>query len=80
MEISPELQAVIDALRREVAELRRENAALKQKVADLRRQPGKNSSNSGKPPSSDGLAKKPRIKGNLRGRLREKKRGVASKN
>ncbi len=44
------------------------NAALRQEVADLRRQLGKNSSNSGKPPSSDGLKKPPRIAGSLRGK------------
>ena len=37
-------------------------------MADLRRQLGKNSSNSGKPPSSDGLKKPPRIAGSLRGK------------
>jgi len=47
--------------------VRAENAALKQEVADLRRRLGKDSSNSGKPPSSDGLGKKPRIAGSLRG-------------
>ena len=37
-------------------------------MADLRRQLGQDSSNSSKPPSSDGLKKKPRIPGSLRGR------------
>lgn len=60
MELSPELQELIDGLRREIA-------ALKQENAELRRQLGKNSSNSSKPPSSDGLGKKPRIAGSLRG-------------
>ena len=41
---------------------------MRQEVADLRRQLGKNSSNSGKPPSSDGLKKPPRIAGSLRGK------------
>src|SRR5665213_2669824 len=74
MDLSPDLWALIEGLRRELAELRaenaalkQENAALKQEVADLRRQLGKNSSNSSKPPSSDGLGKKPRIAGSLRG-------------
>ena len=44
------------------------NAALRQEVADLRRQPDKNSSNSSKPPSSDGLKNPPRIAGSLRGK------------
>src|SRR5271168_1154574 len=60
MEVSPELQALIEGLRSEIA-------ALKQEVADLRRQLGKDSHNSSKPPSSDGLGKKPRIAGSLRG-------------
>src|SRR5450432_4130666 len=67
MELSPDVRALIEGLRRELAELRAENAGLKQEVADLRRQLGKNSSNSSKPPSSDGLGKKPRIAGSLRG-------------
>jgi transposase len=81
MELSPELYALIESLRREIAELRLENAALKEEVAclrqenaalnqenaELRRQLGKDSHNSSKPPSSDGLGKKPRIAGSLRG-------------
>ena len=68
MELSPELQALIDGLLQEIAELRQE-------VADLRRQLGKDSSNSGKPPSSDGLKKKPRIAGSLRGKSDKKSGG-----
>ncbi len=68
MELSPELQVLIDELRREIAELRQENALLKQEVAGLRRQLGKDSGNSSKPPASDGLKKKPRIAGSLRGK------------
>src|SRR5271157_5318908 len=67
MELSSDVCALIEGLRREIAELRQENAALKQEVAELRRQLGKNSSNSSKPPSSDGLGKTPRITGSLRG-------------
>jgi transposase len=67
MDLSPDVQTLIEGLQRELAEFRAENAALKQEVADLRRQLGKNSSNSSKPPSSDGLGKKPRIAGSLRG-------------
>jgi transposase len=51
-----------------IASLRREIAALQAEVADLRRQLGRDSSNSSKPPSSDGFGKKPRIAGSLRGR------------
>jgi transposase len=50
-----------------IASLQRQIAALQAEVADLRRQLGRDSSNSSKPPSSDGLRKKPRIAGSLRG-------------
>jgi transposase len=53
--------AVIEALRVEIALLRAENAALLQRLADLERRLGLNSSNSGNPPSSDGLKKPPRV-------------------
>jgi hypothetical protein len=39
-----------------------DNAALKARIAELERQLGLNSSNSGKPPSSDGLKKPSRVK------------------
>ena len=39
-----------------------DNAALKARVAELERRLGMNSSNSGKPPSSDGLKKPPRVR------------------
>src|ERR1700709_1220643 len=82
MDTTPTLAELIDALRRDVdilrkdnaalrqenATLRQENAALKQQVADLRRRLDNNSSNSSKPPSSDGLKKPPRVLKSLRGR------------
>ncbi len=47
-------------LRDEGASLRRENAELREQIAELERRLSKNSSNSSKPPSSDGLKKPPR--------------------
>jgi transposase len=44
-----------------IAALRAENASLKARVAELERRLGLNSSNSGKPPSSDGLNKPVRV-------------------
>src|ERR1700719_2108568 len=51
-----------------IASLKRQIVALQAEVSDLRRQLGRDSSNSSKPPSSDGVKKKPRIAGSLRGR------------
>jgi hypothetical protein len=64
---SPDVSALIEGLRQELAALRAENAALAQENAELRRRLGMDSSNSSKPPASDGPAKKPRIAGSLRG-------------
>ena len=44
-----------------IGALRAENAALKARIAELERRLGLNSSNSGKPPSSDGLNKAVRV-------------------
>jgi transposase len=58
-------EAVIVALQAEITLLRAENAALTGRLAELERRRGLNSSNSGKPPSSDGLKKPARV-GSLR--------------
>jgi len=50
----------VEALSEETASLRKENAALKARIGELEHRLGLNSSNSGKPPSSDGLSKPPR--------------------
>lgn len=66
MELSAEIRSLIEGLQRRietlearVAELERENAALRAENADLKRRLGLDSSTSSKPPSSDGLRKKP---------------------
>jgi transposase len=60
-------EAVITALQTQNAELQTLIGALQARIAELERQLGLNSSNSGKPPSSDGLKKPPRVS-NLRER------------
>src|SRR5438046_5831686 len=54
-------EAAMAALQTENALLRSANAALMVRLAELERRLGLNSSNSGKPPSSDGLNKPPRV-------------------
>lgn len=61
------LRAEVGELRSEKAALRAENAELRSQNAELRRRLDQDSSTSSKPPSSDGLRKKPRMAGSLRG-------------
>jgi transposase len=56
------LEAEHAALQERFAVLEAENATLKARNAELERRLGLNSSNSGKPPSSDGLKKPPRTR------------------
>jgi transposase len=68
MNLPAGIEALIEALRNEVTTLRAENEALRAENAELRRRLDQDSSTSSKPPSSDGLKKRPRIAGSLRGR------------
>ena len=67
--------AVVAALRSENAALRCEITILVGRLAELERQIGLNSGNSGKPPSSDGLKKKPTRISSLRERSGNKTGG-----
>jgi len=62
-----ELIALVRAQAAQIAALVAENTALRARIAELERRLGLNSSNSGKPPSSDGLKKPVRVRS-----LREK--------
>src|SRR6202140_2000818 len=55
------LEAIIAALREQNTAQQAVIAQLQERVAELERRLGLNSSNSGKPPSSDGLKKPPRV-------------------
>ena len=77
MILQAEIRDLIAALQREIENLRAENAALRQEVADLQRRLDKNSTNSSKPPSSDGLTKPPRVAGSLRGKSSKRSGGQA---
>jgi transposase len=61
MTLPAEIEDLIASLKAQILALQAENS-------ELRRRLGLDSSNSSKPPSSDGLKKKPRILGSLRGR------------
>jgi transposase len=71
--VSPE--SVNAALQKQNAALSALVAALQARVAELERQLGLNSGNSGKPPSSDGLKKKPVRVSSLRERSGKKTGG-----
>src|SRR5450631_2383315 len=69
------LESLIAALQAQNAELRAVIAEQNARIADLERQLGLNSGNSGKPPSSDGLKKKPVRVSSLRERSGKKPGG-----
>jgi transposase len=69
------LEALIATLQAQNTELRSLIAAQNARIADLERQLGLNSTNSGKPPSSDGLKKKPARVSSLRERSGKKTGG-----
>ena len=62
------LESLITALQTQIVQQQTVIAALQARNAELERQLGLNSGNSGKPPSSDGLKKKPARTSSLRGR------------
>jgi transposase len=73
---SDEKDALIDTLLDQVEALQAEVAALRAETAELKRRLGMNSSSSGKPPSSEGYKKKPRLT-NLREKTGKQSGGQA---
>jgi transposase len=69
------LEALTAALQAQIAQQQTVIAALQTRIAELERQLGLNSGNSGKPPSSDGLKKKPVRVSSLRVRSGKKTGG-----
>ena len=69
------LEALIVALQVQISEQQTQIAALQARNAELERRLGLNSGNSGKPPSSDGLKKKPARTSSLRERSSKKPGG-----
>src|SRR5450432_3727518 len=69
------LEPLITALQAQIAQQQTVIAALQTRIAELERQLGLNSGNSGKPPSSDGLKKKPARTSSLRERSGKKTGG-----
>src|SRR5688572_5613140 len=65
------LERLLGAAPEKICSLEAKNALLESENADFRRRFGMNSSNSSKPPSSDGLNKAPAKGGSLRGVLEE---------
>src|ERR1700677_4892401 len=69
------LESLISALQTQIVQQQTVIAALQARNAELERQLGLNSGNSGKPPSSDGLKKKPARVSSLRERSGKKPGG-----